>query len=268
MSFIEILWRQRPIKIEYQWVGVTSKEAPVLVFLHEGLGSVAMWRDFPEALATHLGMRGLVYSRPGYGASSPKGRDEEWGLDFLHQQAQEVFPEVLLALNIHQQVDILGHSDGGSIALLIAALKPNLVKNLILMSPHIYVEEITAENIYKAKVAYEQGDLKPKLSKFHEDVDSAFYAWNDIWLKPEFMQWNIEKELALIHCPILAMQGQEDPYGSMSQIKDIAKYVSQIKLVEIPSCGHSPHRDSPIIARDTIFNFIKQSPENNPKNFK
>jgi pimeloyl-ACP methyl ester carboxylesterase len=258
MSVIEISWRKRIIQIEYEWVGVTAIDAPILVFLHEGLGSVAMWRDFPQQVATRLGMRGLVYSRPAYGASTPKDRKEVWELDFLHQQANEVFPSLLSALNINKPVYVLGHSDGGSIALLIGALQPNLVESLILMSPHIYVEDMTIKNIYQAKIEYEQGELKPKLAKFHQDVDSAFYAWNDVWLKPEFISWNIEKELALIECPILAMQGQQDPYGTMFQIKDIAKYVKRTELVEIPNCGHSPHRDSPIIVIDTIDNFIHQ----------
>jgi pimeloyl-ACP methyl ester carboxylesterase len=262
MSFIDIPWRNRIIQIEYEWVGETSSDAPILVFLHEGLGSVAMWRDFPDHLSKRLGMRGLIYSRPAYGASSPKDRKEVWELDFLHQQADEVFPAVLSAFNIQQPVHVLGHSDGGSIALLIGALAPTLVKSLILMSPHIFVEDITVKNIYQAKIEYEQGELRPRLAKFHQDVDSAFYAWNDVWLKPEFINWNIEKELALIQCPILAMQGQQDPYGTMSQINDIAKYVERIELVEIPNCGHSPHRDSPIIAMDAIFNFIQQLKNN------
>ena len=257
MSFIQIPWRKESVSIEYQWVGNLHSTQPILVFLHEGLGSVAMWKDFPATLCEQLGLRGLVYSRPAYGNSTPRPRDVHWENDFLHQQAVEVFPELLSALGIKESVYVLGHSDGGTIALLIAAHLSQLVKAVAVIAPHIFVEDITIQSIEEAKVQYLKGPLKTTLARYHHDVESAFWGWNNVWLNPRFRTFNITSELENISCPIIAIQGSLDPYGTMAQVADIAKFVQHVQVVEIPECGHSVHRDSPIILFNVLQNFFR-----------
>jgi len=213
-----------------------------MVFLHEGLGSVAMWRDFPQRLCAAAGVRGLVYSRPGYGRSTPRRPEEHWGTDFMHRQAREVLPALLEALDVKQPW-LFGHSDGGSIALLHAAAFPAEVRGAIVLAPHIFVEEISVRSIELARDAYEQTDLRQRLARYHDDVDSAFRGWNDIWLDPAFRAWSIEEEIAAIRCPVLAIQGLDDEYGTMEQIRGIARKVPQTELLALSECGHSPHRD-------------------------
>ncbi len=242
--FASIEWAGRPVRVEYGWVG--AKAGPVLVFLHEGLGSLTMWRDFPERLAAALGMRGLVYSRPGYGKSTPRAAAERWGVDFMHRQAREVLPAVLDAAGASAApVWIYGHSDGGSIALLYAAEFPERVAGLIVAAPHVFVEDVSIASIERARTAYRDTDLRAKLARHHDDPDSAFRGWNDIWLDPAFRSWTIEREIAPISCPVLALQGVDDEYGTMEQIRRIGRAVPGTELLEIGQCGHSPHRDQP-----------------------
>lgn len=256
MSFIDIQWCKRPIRLEYEWVGSGSNQAPILIFFHEGLGSVSMWGDFPHQLSQTLGVKGLVYSRPAYGKSTARAKDDSWDVDFLHRQALEVFPAFLEALKIEEPIHLLGHSDGGSIALLIANEFPEKVLSTIVIAPHIFVESKAIQGIKEALVAYQTGSLRQVLTRYHDDVDSAFYGWNDIWLKPEYKDWNITHELGQITCPLLAIQGTEDPYGTMAQVENIALYTKQVKVVKIPDSGHSPHRDNIIVLVDVIRNFF------------
>lgn len=244
----QITWDGRPARIEYEWVGGERRGAPLLVFLHEGLGSVAMWRDFPARLCAAAGARGLVYSRPGYGRSTPRAPGEHWRPDFMHRQARDVLPALLRALGIDpasQAPWLFGHSDGGSIALLYAAMFPQALRGAIVLAPHILVEEVSVASIAQAKVAYESTDLRQRLARYHDDVDSAFWGWNDVWLDPAFRAWNIEAELAAIRCPLLAVQGLDDEYGTLEQVRGIARRVPGTQLLELPRCGHSPHRDQP-----------------------
>ena len=241
-QFAAVTWGGRAVRIEYEWVGEGS---PTLVFLHEGLGSTAMWRDFPAKLASALGMRGLVYSRPGYGKSTPRAANERWEPDFMHRQAHEVLPALLEALAIGDPVWLYGHSDGGSIALLFAARFPRKVAGLIVAAPHIFVEDLSVSSIEKTRLAYLETDLRDKLARYHDDVDSAFWGWNDIWLHPPFRDWSIEGEIGTIRAPLLAIQGVDDEYGTLDQIHGIARRVPHAQLLEIPQCGHSPHRDQP-----------------------
>ena len=241
-------WAGRPVDIEYQWLGEDKVEAPLLIFLHEGLGSLSMWRDFPETLCRALDCRGLVYSRPGYGDSTPRAADEVWGPDFMHRQAHEVLPALLNTLKVDIAVNppcLLGHSDGGSIALLYAARFPDSVAGTIVLAPHILVEELSVSSIARTRTAYLETDLPNRLSRHHTDPDSAFWGWNTIWLNPEFRSWSIDKELATIACPLLAVQGLNDEYGTLDQIRGIAKRVPHTELQELADCGHSPHRDQP-----------------------
>jgi pimeloyl-ACP methyl ester carboxylesterase len=242
-QFAEIQWDSRPVRIEYEWVG--SRSGPVLVFLHEGLGSRSMWRDFPARLAEALGARGLVYSRPGYGRSTARRGDERWAPDFMHRQAREVLPMLLERLGIGEPVHLYGHSDGGSIALLYAAMFPQRVASVIAAAPHVFVEEVSVTSIAAARRAYETTDLRAKLARHHDDPDSAFRGWNDIWLDPAFRDWNIEGDIEAVRCPVLALQGLDDEYGTMEQIHRVARRVPGARLLELERCGHSPHRDQP-----------------------
>ncbi len=254
-SFVQIDWRESALRIEIEWIAREKSAAPLLVFLHEGLGSVAMWKDFPQALCAAVGCRGLVYSRPGYGRSTPRAPEEIWDLDFMHRQAVEVLPALLLALDIDAPPWLFGHSDGGSIALLYAAHFPQRVAGAIVVAPHILVEDLSVASIAVARSAYLENDLRARLANYHDDPDSAFWGWNRIWLKPQFRDWSIETEIESIACPLLALQGVYDEYGTMKQIQGIARAVPQTELVELPDCGHSPQRDQPerLIAAVTEF---------------
>jgi len=257
-EFAHIDWRGRPTRIEYQWISPELSDRPLLVFLHEGLGSLAMWKDFPQALCDAVGVRGLVYSRPGYGGSTPRQADEHWDVDYMHHQADEVLPALLSALHVDEAPWLLGHSDGGSIALIYASHFPSSVAGLIVMAPHIFVEEYGLASIRQAREAYTATDhLRSKLARYHADVDSAFWGWNDIWLAPAFKAWNIEHELAAITCPVLAVQGLDDEYGSIEQIRGIARHVPQTQLVELPQCGHSPQRDQPEMLIGAVSLFMR-----------
>lgn len=246
---LRIDWRGRPTDIDYAWVNDTARgpagaPAPVMVFLHEGLGSIAMWRDFPARLCEALGLRGLVYSRPGYGRSTMRAPDERWAPDYLHRQAHEVLPAVLAGLGIDSPPWLFGHSDGGSIALLHAARLPTA--GAIVAAPHIVVESLSIDGIRDTVTAYERGPLRERLARFHDDPDSPFRGWSDCWLSPAFRDWSIVEEIRAIRCPLLAMQGVDDEYGTLEQIRGIARAVPWTRLFEIPACGHSPHKDRPV----------------------
>ena len=247
VEFIDIDWAGRIVSIEHQWIA-GPKKAPLMVFLHEGLGSVSMWRDFPQRICEAVGCRGLVYSRPGYGRSTPRAAEEAWNPDFMHRQAREVLPALLQALGIDAKADrpwLLGHSDGASIALLYAVAFSENVAGLILLAPHILVEDVSVASIEKARTAYLETALPQRLARHHNDADSVFWGWNDIWLNPDFRRWNIAEEISAIACPVLAVQGLDDAYGTLAQIRGIAKRVLQSELLELADCGHSPHRDQP-----------------------
>ena len=237
----------RALDIEYAFVGSRAAAAPWLVILHEGLGSIAMWRDFPQRLCDACGVRGLVYSRPGYGKSTPRGADEHWAPDFMHRQARAVLPALLAALGAPPRYALLGHSDGASIGLIHAACAPDRVDRLVVLAPHILVEDISIQSIREARTAYREGDLRGRLARYHDDVDSAFYGWNDIWLAPEFRDWSLADVLPDIRCPVLAVQGTDDQYGTMAQVDGIAAALppGQCELLKLERCGHSAHRDQP-----------------------
>jgi pimeloyl-ACP methyl ester carboxylesterase len=256
-QFATIGWAGREVRIEHQWHRAERRDRPLLVFLHEGLGSVSMWRDFPAALCEAADVRGLVYSRPGYGRSSPRPPGERWRLDFMHRQADEVLPALLAAVQVHERPWLFGHSDGGSIALIYAAHFPQALAGAIVVAPHILVEEFGLVSIRKARDAYLEGGLRERLARHHEDVDSAFYGWNDIWLDEAFKAWTLEAELHAIACPLLAVQGLDDEYGTLEQIRGIARRVPQTQLLEIPACGHSPHRDQPKALIEGVTRFLR-----------
>ena len=246
------------VRIEVLRLGAQRNDAPLIVFLHEGLGSVSMWKDFPQRLCDATGCRGLVYSRPGYGASTPRAADEHWGPDFMHRQARQVLPALLRALAIDPLATppwLFGHSDGASIALLYAASFPAALAGAVLLAPHIRVEPISLASIEKARLAYRDGALRDRLARYHANPDSAFHGWNDAWLAPAFRGWTIEAELDTIACPLLAIQGLDDEYGTLEQIRGIARRVPGTRLLELAGCGHSPQRDQAeaVIAATAAF---------------
>ncbi|MCP4769121.1 MAG: alpha/beta hydrolase [Gammaproteobacteria bacterium] len=246
VDFVSVDCEGPSFDIEYQWLGAANATGPLMIFLHEGLGSLAMWKEFPHQLCAALDCRGLVYSRPGYGRSSARTADESWDADFMHRQAYVLLPALLQALGVDPRLEpvwLFGHSDGASIALLYAARYQQNVAALIVLSPHIMVEDISIESIELARQNYLATDLKAKLGRFHTDPDSAFWGWNDIWLRPVFRDWSIEDEIGAIRCPLLAVQGVDDEYGTLEQVYGIARRVAQAEIVELADCRHAPHRD-------------------------
>ena len=259
-AFIDVPWRGSVVCIEHQWLSPERHGRPLIVFLHEGLGSVSMWRDFPQRLVDALQCRGLVYSRPGYGRSTPRAATERWTPDFMHRQAHELLPALFTALGLDTAADkpwLFGHSDGGSIALLHAARFPQRVRGLVVLAPHILVEDVSVTSIDAARRAYRDTDLRQRLARHHDDPDSAFWGWNDIWLSPAFRDWSIEGEIGAIECPLLAIQGLDDEYGTLEQVRGIARRVPQARLLELPQCGHSPHRDQPEAVIQAVGSFMQ-----------
>jgi pimeloyl-ACP methyl ester carboxylesterase len=242
--------------LEYQLIPAHQINRPTLVLLHEGLGSVAMWRDFPARLAAATGCRTLVYSRYGYGQSDVL--QEPFGTDYMHREARQTLPEVLAALDIENPV-LVGHSDGASIALLHAGAG-HKVAGMVVMAPHCFVEDISIRSIAAAKVTFETTDLPAKLGKYHRDVNRTFWGWNDIWLHPDFRAWNIEDCLPHIRCPILAIQGEDDEYGTMAQIEAIAagaRVAPDVELLKLADCRHSAHKDQPLAVIEAINRFAE-----------
>jgi len=256
-EWVNVPWRERVVRIEHQWIAPERVSAPLVVFLHEGLGSLAMWRDFPQRLCDAAQVRGLVYSRPGYGRSTPRDAEEAWGIDFMHRQAHEVLPALLTVLRIEDKPWLFGHSDGGSIALLYASAFSDRLAGAIVLAPHILVEDLSVNSIAKARAAYLETDLRARLAKYHDDPDSAFWGWNDIWLHPPFRDWSIEREIESISCPLLAVQGVDDEYGTLEQIRGIARRLPKTRLLELANCGHSPHRDQPDRVIEAAGGFIQ-----------
>lgn len=234
-------------RVEYE----TIPGDPVIVFLHEGLGSVAMWKDFPRRLAEAAHCGALIYSRYGYGRSEPLGAPRT--PDYMHREAQSALPELLRKLEIDRPI-LFGHSDGASIALIHAATHP--VRGAIVLAPHLFVEEVSLDGIREIQRTYDSGDLRKKLARYHEDPDSAFRGWSDIWLHPDFRSWNIENLLPAIASPLLAVQGIDDQYGSMEHLDRIALNVPRAQLLRLANCRHSPHLDQPDALIEASTRFI------------
>jgi pimeloyl-ACP methyl ester carboxylesterase len=245
-------------QLEYKWIGRGPDEAPTIVFLHEGLGCVEMWRDFPEQVVEATGCGALVYSRAGYGKSDPISLPRP--VKFMHDEAIVVLPQILKEFRIDKAI-LFGHSDGGSISLILAG--SGIAKNilgLVLEAPHVFVEPIGIESIMQAKENYEHGSLRASLQKYHGDnVESAFRGWNDVWLNPEFRSWNIESYLPGIKVPALVIQGEQDQYGSLRQVKAVQDSSGgRVETLVLSECGHSPHRDQPKAVLERVTKFIKK----------
>jgi len=259
-SIVTVPCRGGTVEIDYAWLYPERREGPLLVFLHEGLGSVSMWREFPGELCASGGVRGLVYSRPGYGRSTPRPPRERWSPSSMHEeQARDLLPGLLRGLGIDTEADppwLLGHSDGGTIALIHAAAFPRHVAGLILLAPHIFVEDVSIASIEAARTAYLTREMREKLARHHDDPDSAFWGWNDLWLDPAFREWTIEALLPDVRCPVLAVQGRDDPYGTLAQIERIAEAAPQTQILVLDEAGHSLHRDQPERLTHAVVEFL------------
>lgn len=245
-------------RLEAEWHGPSPGEAPTLVLLHEGLGCVAMWRDFPRALAERTGCGVLVYSRAGYGKSDPAPLPRP--LDYMHHEANVVLPAVLEQAGIRQAI-VVGHSDGASIAAIYAGGREDArLRGLVLMAPHFFVEDVGLENIAAAKAAYEGGALRARLARYHGDnVDVAFWGWNRAWLDPGFRDWRIDDALAQVRVPILVMQGRDDQYGTAAQVEAVERRAGgPVEALWLDKCGHSPHVDQPGATLDATATFARR----------
>jgi pimeloyl-ACP methyl ester carboxylesterase len=265
---VEILWDGQRTALEYQWLdacaggksgrgdeggnggnrGKGYASLPLMVFVHEGLGSLAMWKDFPQQLCQAANCTGLLISRPGYGQSTPIPAGARWRSDFLERQAIEVLPAALTALGVDAQAQplwLLGHSDGASIALIYAAAFPAHVAGLVVLAPHCFVEDQTVASIAALQVPEVRSALLARLARYHRAAEPMFDAWSSIWLDAGFRGWSITDRMHRIGCPVLAVQGLDDEYGSLEQIHSMARAVPGTRLLELAACGHSPHRDQP-----------------------
>jgi len=231
-----------------------APDRPTLMFLHEGLGSASLWRDFPDAVAAATGCPAVVWSRYGYGRSDVL--EEKRAVDYMHREALDALPALRTALGLDEIV-LVGHSDGASIALIHAGAARWPVRGLVLEAPHVFVEDLTIASIAGIGRAYPTSGLGLRLGRHHTDPDRTFHGWNDIWLEPAFRDWNIEEYLAPIRCPVLAIQGEDDEYGTMAQLDAIARQVSgPVETLALPGAKHSPHRDAPDAVREAIARFV------------
>jgi pimeloyl-ACP methyl ester carboxylesterase len=243
-------------RLEVERIAGTRADAPTLVFLHEGLGSVALWRDFPARLAARTGAAALIYSRRGYGKSDRLEAPRK--TDYMHEEALSVLPALLGELGISAPI-LIGHSDGASIALIHAGSGRRPVSALVLEAPHVFVEDVTIASIEQAKAAYRASDLAGRLARYHGDPDHAFWGWNDIWLDPAFRSWTIEAYLPGVRSPVLAIQGADDEYGTLAQLDAIERGVSgSFERLVLARCKHSPHRDQPALALEAMAGFIER----------
>jgi pimeloyl-ACP methyl ester carboxylesterase len=241
--------------LEVQRIPGSGGRASELVFLHEGLGSVSHWKDFPARVADATGSPVTVYSR--YGCGNSDVLTEPRGVGYMHDEALLALPELLAQLHIENPI-LVGHSDGASIALVYAG-EHDHVRGLVLLSPHVFVEDLSVASIANAKTSFETTDLPERLARHHRDAARTFWGWNDIWLHPDFRRWNIEEFLPRITCPILAIQGLGDQYGTMAQVQAIARQSGgPVEILPLAECRHSPQRDQAEATVAAIAEFAKQ----------
>ena len=243
-------------KIEIQWHNREQADRPCLVFLHEGLGCTAMWKDFPDRLSHRTGCPAFVFSRFGYGRSDPDPLP--WKINFMHTWALKILPRIITSARIKEYI-LVGHSDGGSIGIIFAGTPPATgLKGLVTEAAHVFCEPISVQSIAAAKINYEQNTLRQGLEKYHgKNTDNAFYGWNDVWLNPVFMQWNIEKYLKHISVPVLALQGKQDQYGTAEQLAAIESGVPDVTTHLMDDCRHTPHFEQLDMTLDLMTGFIK-----------
>ena len=243
--------------IAYEWIDAAPGK-PVLVFLHEGLGSIGQWRGFPQKVAKATGLPALVYDRYGYGESDVL-QEKQRTVRFMHDEGLLSLPALLRELRIEKPI-LVGHSDGASIALIHAGAG-HPVRGVVAMAPHVFIEPQCLTSIVKAKQAFEETDFAARLGKYHRVARKTFYGWADVWLDPDFKGWDIRDEyLRAIRCPVLAIQGYDDEYGTMAQLDELAARAADCELVKLEKCGHAPFRDQPEKTLAAAVSFIKKLP--------
>lgn len=243
-------------RLEVQRILPSKAHAPDLVFLHEGLGSISHWKDFPAGVAAKTGCPTTVYSR--YGSGNSDLLAEPRPVTYMHDEALHALPDLLAQLNIENPI-LIGHSDGASIALIYAAVHDG-VRGLVLLAPHVFVEDLSVASIAEAKAKFQTTNLPEKLARHHRDPACTFWGWNNIWLHPDFRAWNIEEYLPRITCPILVIQGLDDQYGTMAQVQAIARQSrGLVEILPLPDCRHSPQRDQPDEVLAAIARFVQSS---------
>jgi pimeloyl-ACP methyl ester carboxylesterase len=242
-------------RLEYRMIGPRPDAAPTLVLLHEGLGCVGLWNDFPDKLSAATGCGVLVYSRAGYGKSSPVPLPRP--LSYMHDEAHEVLPRLLDSIGFKRGL-LIGHSDGASIAAIYAGShQDHRVGGLVLIAPHFFTEDSGIASIVEARKAYETGDLRARLARWHGDVDNAFKGWNGAWLDPGFRKWDITEFLAYIRVPVLIVQGEDDQYGTVKQIETAQQECyCPVEVALLAGAKHSPQRDAPEATLDVIAEFV------------
>jgi pimeloyl-ACP methyl ester carboxylesterase len=239
------------VSLEYARIPGAA-DRPTIVMLHEGLGSLSMWRDFPQRVASATGAEVVVYSRRGYGQSDPLPGPRD--VDYMHVEADDVLPKLLAALGISRPL-LIGHSDGASIAIIHAGIG-FAVAGLVLMAPHVFVEELTVESIAAIREVWKTTDMGARLGRYHRDAEHTFWGWNDIWLLPAFKRWNIEALVPKIAAPMIVIQGLDDGYGTPAQCESIKAHAkAPCELVMLEACKHSPHRDQPERTLEAIRRF-------------
>ena len=252
-GFLELAQR----RLEYRMIGPRPSDAPTIVVLHEGLGCVGLWGAFPEQLAAATGAGVFVYSRTSYGKSSPGKLPRP--VNFMDVEALDVLPQVLATIGFQRGI-LFGHSDGASIAAIYAgSVQDHRVRGLVLMAPHFFTEDMGLAQIRRTKEDYESGNLREKLERWHDDVDSAFYSWNGPWLDPEFRAWDITEALGYIRVPILIVQGADDQYGTLKQVEAAQEECyCPVETAILPGVRHSPHRDAADLTLQTACGFINR----------
>jgi len=243
------------VRVERTWIPAVRAGSPTLLFLHEGLGSLALWRDFPPALALATGFGALTYSRLGNGFSEPLAHART--PSYMHDEALVELPRLMDEERVERAV-LVGHSDGASIAILYAAHHPDRVAALVLEAPHVFVEDLSVRSIATIRTQYESSDLRERIARHHTNGDATFYGWNDIWLSPEFRDWNIEQETTRLRAPSFLIQGAADEYGTLAQIDAIAhRSPAPVDRLILANCGHTPHRDRPQFVVSAIAGWLE-----------
>jgi pimeloyl-ACP methyl ester carboxylesterase len=253
-----------PIELEVDFIGAARADARLIVFLHEGLGSMAGWGDWPRTLCEATGCRGLVFSRFGYGHSQGRPKNQDWPLDYLDVEAHDHLPALFAALGIdpaRERPILFGHSDGGTITLQYAAAFPQAPEAIIVLAPHVIAEEIAQTRIARMREGWQDGRLRTALTKLHDDPEGVFMGWSGYWLAPETRNWDIADTVATIRCPTLAIQGAQDQYGTLEQLAQIKRQVPHAELLVLEGCRHIPHEEQPEAVRDAVVEFLSRLPQ-------
>jgi pimeloyl-ACP methyl ester carboxylesterase len=263
LQHIAIAIEGQAVTLEYEWIAGEREGAPLIVFLHEGLGSAAMWGGWPRALCEAAGCRGVVFSRYGYGHSQVRPASEDgWPVDYMEREARLHLPALFEALGIdcaRERPVIFGHSDGATIALLYAAAFPRHPGAVVVLAPHVFTEPVARERIARLQANWHDGRLASHLAKLHADPTGVFNGWSQCWLSPAFSGWNVAAAIESIESPLLAIQGRQDQFGTLAQLEEIQRRVPQAELLVLDDCRHVPHEEHPAAVLAAVTGFLARS---------